>query len=407
MISGGLMSLADVSRRVRHIPHSATKQMPVLAAKVGGCVSLGQGVPSFPTPQHVVDAVCQTLRSESASGKYSLQPGMSELRRAIAGQLQAEKGLCVDPETELAVTAGAMEGLLMAVLTLVEPGEEVILPSPYYPSHVEQILLAEGVPVAVPLQQDWSLDILAMQNAVTSRSKLIILNSPHNPTGAVFSEQDLRALAELALEQELWVVCDDTYDVFAFDGQRSFSLASIPELRPRLVLVNSFSKRYALTGWRAGYVYAPHEMLDEMLKVHDCSVICAPTPSQHAALAALQGPQDICEEYRDELAARRDLLCSGLDTLAPWFSYVRPGGAFYVMARCDRRLPDSRELATRLVREARVVTIPGGSFGRGGERHLRLSFGGTREEIGEALQRLQAWLERGEFQQEPVSSESK
>ncbi len=391
------MPLADVSRRVRQIPHSATKQMPVIAAQVGGCVSLGQGVPSFATPEHIVDAVCQALRSEPAAGKYSLQPGMPELRRAIAAQLHSEKRLTVDPETEIAVTAGAMEGLLMAVLTLVEPGEEVILPSPYYPSHVEQVLLAEGVPVAVPLKEDWRLDVAALQGAVSSRSKLMVVNSPHNPTGAVFSETDLRALAEVALEHDLWVVCDDTYDVFAFDNQPAFSLASIPELRPRLVLANSFSKRYALTGWRVGYTVAPAELLDEMLKVHDCSVICAPTPSQHAALAALTGTQQVCEDFRIELAQRRDLLCQGLDELAPWFGYVRPPGAFYVMARCHPCLPDSRELAARLVREAKVVTIPGGSFGKGGERHLRLSFGGTPEEIQEALARLRAWLGRGEF----------
>lgn len=391
------MSLADVSRRVRHIPHSATKQMPVLAAQVGGCVSLGQGVPSFATPEHIVAAVCEALRSEPSSGKYSLQPGMPELRRAIGGQLLAEKGLEADPDTEIAVTAGAMEGLLMAVLTLVEPGEEVILPSPYYPSHVEQVLLAEGVPVAVPLTGEWGLDVAALRNAVSSRSKLLIVNSPHNPTGAVFSEQDLRALAEVAIEQELWVVCDDTYDVFAFDNRPAFSLASIPELRPRLVMVNSFSKRYALTGWRAGYVVAPAELMGEMLKVHDCSVICAPTPSQHAALAALTGTQQVCEDFRIELAQRRDLLCQGLEELAPWFGYVRPQGAFYVMARCHACLPDSRELATRLVREAKVVTIPGGSFGRGGERHLRLSFGGAREEIQEALARMRGWLGSGEF----------
>lgn len=387
------MTLADVSRRVRHIPHSATKQMPVLAAQVGGCVSLGQGVPSFPTPKHIVDAVCAALRSDPAAGKYSLQPGMPELRRAIAGQLLAEKGLEIDPDTELAVTAGAMEGLLMAVLTLVEPGEEVLLPSPYYPSHVEQVLLAEGVPVAVPLLSDWSLDIAALRNAVTSRSKLLIVNTPHNPTGAVFGEQDLRALAELALEQELWVICDDTYDIFAYDGHKASSLAAIPELRQRLILVNSFSKRYALTGWRVGYVMAPAALMQEMLKVHDCSVICAPTPAQHAALAALEGPQEICHEFRDELKTRRDLLLQGLEGLGPWLSCNVPQGAFYAMARCESSLPDSRELAARLVREAKVITIPGGAFGRGGERHLRLSFGGAPDEISEALARIGGWLD--------------
>ncbi len=389
------MPLYDVSRRVRQIPHSATKQMPVLAAKVGGCVSLGQGVPSFPTPEHVVDTVCATLRSNHAAGKYSLQHGLPELRLAVTEQLRAEKGLDIDPESEIAITVGAMEALLMATMTLVGPGDEVLLPSPYYPSHVEQVLLAEGTPVAVPLKgENWGLNLDAMASAITSRTKMIIVNTPQNPTGAVFSEQELRVLADLALEHELYVVCDDTYDSMVYDGARSWSIASIPELRPRLILVNSFSKRYALTGWRAGYVVAPSELLGEMLKVHDCSVICAPTPAQHAALAALTGPQHVYEEFRGLLEKRRDLLCRGLDSLAPLFSYVRPQGSFYIMARCDSCLPDSRELATRLVREARVVTIPGGTFGPGGERHLRLSFGGAEQEINDAIARIREWALR-------------
>lgn len=395
IMQGAKMPLYDVSRRVRHIPHSATKQMPVIAAQVGDCVSLGQGVPSFPTPDHIIDAVCETLRTDHGAGKYSLQQGLPQLRRAIAGQLRAEKNLEVDPDTELAVTAGAMEALLMATLTLVGPGDEVLLPSPYYPSHVEQVLLAEGTPVAVPLKpEDWSLDIEAMRNAVTSQTKVMIINSPHNPTGAVFSREDLMALAELAVDNELYVICDDTYDSLTYEKPGAFSLATIPELRPRLIAVNSFSKRYALTGWRAGYIMAPADILGEMLKVHDCSVICAPTPAQHAALAALQGPQQEMENFRLALDARRQILCKGLDALAPLFSYVPPKGAFYIMARCDSCLPDSRELAIRLIREARVITIPGGAFGPGGERHLRMSFGSSEEEITEALSRIKDWARR-------------
>ncbi len=173
----------------------------------------------------------------------------------------------------------------------------------------------------------------------------------------------------------------------------AFSMAQIPELRPLLISVNSFSKRYALTGWRVGYVFAPEELMASMLKVHDCTAICAPTPAQHAALAALQGPQELFTEFRDILATRRDLLCSGLERLAPVFSHVRPQGAFYIMARYADHLPDSRETAIRLIKEARVITIPGGGFGPGGERHLRLSYGGNDEEITKALSRMEAWLE--------------
>ncbi len=201
-----------ITERVQRIPTSATKEMPVIAARVGGCVSLGQGIPSFPTPVHIVDAVCQALRQDPGSGKYSLQPGMPALRQAIATQLLEEKGITADPDAEIAVTVGAMEALLMATMTLVSPGDEVLLPAPYYPSHVEQVLLADGKPVPVPLREDWSLDPGAMRKAVTPRTRVMIINSPHNPTGAVFQEQDLRELAAIALERGIYVVCDDTYD---------------------------------------------------------------------------------------------------------------------------------------------------------------------------------------------------
>lgn len=380
---------ADIfSRRVQSIKISATKLMPMLATEVGGCVSLGQGVPSFTTPAHVVEAVCRALTDAPGAGKYSLQPGMPELRAAAAELLEKEKGLHADPKTEIAVTVGGMEGLLISILALVDEGDQVVLPAPYYPSHVEQILLAQGKPVPVPLnEEDWSLDIDALRKAVTEKTKLIIINTPHNPTGTVFSEETLRKVADIALEHDLYVVCDDAYDFLAYD-EPAFSLASLPQLRERLIGVFSFSKRYALTGWRVGFVYAPRMVMDQILKIHDCTAICAPTVSQHAALAALLGPQDLFAEFRDRLNARRELICSLLDEMPESFSYVRPKGAFYVMPRYNFTNENSARVAERLIREARVITIPGDSFGPGGERRLRMSFGGSEEEIKEAFARL-------------------
>lgn len=382
-----------ISRRVQAIKISATKMMPMIAAKVGGCVSLGQGVPSFSTPEHVIRAVADRLRTDPASGKYSLQPGMPALRLAVAGMLKAEKGLDLDPETEVAVTAGGIEALLCAVLTLIDEGDEILVPEPFYPSHVEQILLAQGVPVFVPLRrEDWGLDVAALRRAVTPRTRAMLITSPHNPTGAVLAEADLRRAAELAIEKNLAVICDDTYDALSFDGP-AFSLAMLPELRDRLVGVGSFSKRFALTGWRAGYCFAPEALLGEMLKVHDCTAICAPTPSQIAALAALEGPPEVAHGFREALARRRDLTCARLDALKPFFSYVRPAGAFYVMARYDLDL-ESWDMAVRLIHEAKVITVPGDSFGPGGRRSLRLSFGGEEAELNEAFDRIEAWINR-------------
>lgn len=371
----------------------------MIAAKVGGCVSLGQGVPSFATPPHVAEAVARALRDDPAAGKYSLQPGMPELRRAVAGLLRAEKDLPADPEREVAITVGGMEALLCAMLTLVGPGDEVIVPEPFYPSHVEQILMAEGMPVFAPLRRaDWSLDPDAVEAAITPHTKAIIVSSPHNPTGAVFAKKDLLRLGELALKHNIFIICDDTYDALAYDGPDAlivkggaYSLASEPELRDRLVGVFSFSKRFALTGWRVGFMWAREELLGHMLKIHDAAAICAPSVSQIAALASLSGPQNVYAGFKRALQNRRDLICARLDAM-PRISHIRPAGAFYVMAKAD--LPgaaDSRALALRLIHEARVITIPGGAFGPGGEGHVRLSFGGDEAEITTACDRMAAW----------------
>lgn len=387
-----------ISRRVQNIRISATKLMPMLAARIGGCVSLGQGVPSFPTPPHIAEAVSRALRDEPGIGKYSLQPGMPVLREVIAGRLAEEKRFAVDPVTEVGVTVGAMEALLMTMLTVVDRGDEVIIPSPGYASHAEQVLMAEGVPVHVPLRAaDWGLDVDAIRAAVTERTRAVILCNPGNPTGTVYDEADVRALCALALERDFVIISDETYDFMVYDAAGNpapmpFSPASLPEMRDHVICINSFSKKYALTGWRVGYVAADKCWMDELLKVHDAAAICAPTVSQYAALAALTGPQDCVDAMRTALCLRRAQTCAALDGMAEHFSYVAPRGAFYVMARYRFSHAPSPEVARRILEEARVITIPGGSFGPEGEGHLRLSFGGEQEELAECFGRLGAWV---------------
>ncbi len=386
-----------ISQRVQRIAVSAIKEMPLLAEKVPGCVSLGQGIPSFPTPTHIVDAVCRALREEPASGKYSLGPGLPELRRVFSERLAEEAGFSPDPDREVCITVGAMEGLCATLLTLVDRGDQVLLPSPNYASHIEQVLLAEGVPVFFPLRsEDWGLDVEALKEKITDRTKVLILCSPHNPTGAVFSEREMRAVAEIALERGIFVVCDETYDFLTYDGIRRFSMLSlldVPELRKRVVGVFSFSKKYSMTGWRVGAVVAESALLDQIMKVHDAAAICAPTPSQKAALAALTGPQECVAEFRRILESRRNRICSRLDQMKRWVSYVKPRGAYYLMLRTHSLEADSMTVALRILHEARVITIPGAAFGPDGEGHIRLSFGGSEEELDEAMDRLESWFQ--------------
>lgn len=396
--SGKTFRSEGISHRVAQITVSAIKEMPLLASKIEGCVSLGQGIPSFATPEHIVDAVCRTMRENPDSGKYTLGPGMPQLREAVAGYLSRRIGRSVDPEREICITVGAMEGLSAAVLTLVDRGDEVILPSPNYASHIEQVLLAEGVPVFAPLyENNWGLDIERIKDAVTSKTRAIILCNPHNPTGANFSEEDLRCIAELALKEDIFIICDETYDFLVYDGGRHFSLTTIPELQDRIVATFSFSKKYAMTGWRVGYVYASEGILDQIMKIHDAVAICAPTLSQHAALAALKGPQDCVKKIQKALEKRRNLVCDRLEGLREFFDYVRPEGAYYMMLRYRFPQMDSMTFALRMLREARVISIPGAAFGPTGEHHVRISFGGAEEEINEAFDRIDRWLKSKPF----------
>jgi aminotransferase len=392
-----------VARRVAQIAVSAIKQMPVLASKLEGCVSLGQGIPSFSTPSFIVEAVVEGLRREDWIGKYSLQPGLPALKEAIAKRIRQTKGIDVDPETELFVSCGAMEALAAAVSTVVERGDEVLLPSPNYSSHIEQILFAEGVPVFVPLieEEGWRLDIARFRESVTEKTKGILICHPMNPTGAVFSKQDLMALAEIAIDRNLFIIADEAYDFLVYDNLPHFSLASIPDLKKNLLACYSFSKAYCMTGWRVGYMYASARMIDQVLKVHDAFAICAPTVSQYAALVALQatngrsGQGDkFIRHLVETLDSRRTLTCERLDRLCGLFSYQKPKGAYYVFPRICLRGIDSTELALKLLYEAKVVTVPGSGFGPTGEGHLRLSFGATEKEIHEAFERIEAWAER-------------
>jgi aminotransferase len=392
-----------IARRVAQISVSAIKQMPVLASKVEGAVSLGQGIPSFATPAFIREAVIEALQRDESIGKYSLQPGLPALKKAIAGRLRQTKGFAADPETEIFVSCGAMEAIAAGLSTIVERGDEVLLPSPNYSSHIEQILFAEGIPVFVPLieEEGWKLDIDGFRRAVTDRTKAIVICNPMNPTGAVFSREELTALADLALSRDLFIVADEAYDFLVYDGLPHFSLASIPELKDRLIACFSFSKMYCMTGWRVGYMVASARIIDQVLKVHDAFAICAPTVSQFAALSALRatngkdGEGDrFIGQLVSALASRRDVTCRRLDRLSHIFSYEKPKGAYYVFPRIVPGGMDSLDLALRLLYEARVITVPGSGFGPTGEGHIRLSFGSTEEDLHRAFDRIEAWAGR-------------
>ncbi len=390
-----------IAKRVAQITVSAIKQMPIMAAKVGGCVSLGQGIPSLNTPEFIREAVIKELRDNTAIGKYSMQPGIPELKDAIALDLQRTKKMTgIDGQKEIFISCGGMESLAAGIATVVERGDEVILPTPTYASHIEQVLFAEGIPKFVPLIEEngWRLDVDVMRKAVTNKTKAIIICNPVNPTGTVFSEKDLKEVARIAIDNNLFLIADEAYDFLVFDKKPYYSLFSMPELKQHLIGVCSFSKRYCMTGWRVGFMYAPERIIRQVLKVHDAFAICAPTISQFAALAALRetngrdglGDKSI-KELVDALWARRDLVCKRLDGLTDVFSYEKPEGGYYVFPR-TKKASNSVQYALEILHEARVITIPGAAFGPAGEGHIRFSFGAAEDELTEAFDRLDKYL---------------
>ncbi len=393
-------SLNGIAKRVSQITVSAIKQMPLLANEIGGCVSLGQGIPSLDTPDFIRQAIIEALQSNSKIGKYSLQPGVPELKEAIALDLKRTKNIDIDAQNEIFITCGGMEALATGISTIIERGDEVILPSPTYASHIEQVLFAEGEPRFVPLIEDlnWKLDIAGIRKAITNKTKAIILCNPVNPTGAVFSEQDLRAIADIVLEHNLFLVLDEAYDFLVYDNTPYFSLISLPELKNNIICAGSFSKRYCMTGWRVGFMYASQRIIRQALKVHDAFAICAPTISQYAALAALcatngnngLGDQSI-KLLIDTLTKRRNLVCERLNGLETFFSYNIPQGSYYVFPKIKTKI-SSLDFALKLLYEAKVITIPGDAFGPTGAGHIRLSFGATEEEINEAFNRIEKIL---------------
>ncbi|MCK4658795.1 MAG: pyridoxal phosphate-dependent aminotransferase [Phycisphaerae bacterium] len=382
-----------VSRRVMEIGKSAIHEMTRLSKEVEDVAFLSWAKPTSDTPDHIKEAAILAIKNGLVSG-YSETSGLPVLREEIVRKLKRDNGIDANA-AQVLVTVGAIEGLAAAIMALVDPGDEVILPTPTYSTHIRQVVIASGKPVMVPTieEEGFVLDIAAIRKAITPRTKAIIYCSPSNPTGTVFSEGQLRELAEVALENDLTVITDEAYEYFTYDGHKHFSIASIPEMRKHAVSCYTFTKTYAMTGWRIGYLHADEELIPQITKVHIPFAICAPVVSQYAALAALRGAQDCVTGFREHYRAARDLMCERLDRLNSVFEYQRPRGSYLMFPRILlEEGKDSAGFCKTLLREAKVSTTPGVAFGPTGERHLRLSFCVPQEEIHKAFDRIEAFL---------------
>ena len=381
------------SNRVLQIKKSAIHEMTRLSKQYNDVAFLSWAKPTTGTPKHINDAAVAAIE-KGLTGGYSQSEGLLELREEIVKKLKRDNNINATV-SQLIITVGAIEGLAASVMATIDPGDEIILPTPTYSTHITQVRLASGIPVLVPLMEEknFALDIDAIKQAITSKTKAILFCSPNNPTGTVFPEKDLRKLAEIALTNDLMIITDEAYEYFIFDEEKHFSIASIPELKKHVITNYTFTKTYAMTGWRIGYLHADEEILSQVKKVHIPFSICAPVVSQYAAIAALQGSQQCIEEFQSHYLAMRNLMCERLDYLHPVFSYNKPGGSYLMFPKVlGERGRDSMEFSINLLKDIQVSTTPGIAFGPTGEHHIRLSFCVQEEMINKAFDRMDRYF---------------
>jgi aminotransferase len=383
----------NVSKRVSQIQKSAIHEMTRLSKQYDDVAFLSWAKPTSGTPQHINDAAISAIKNGLVGG-YSQNDGLPELREEVVKKLKRDNNINANI-SELLVTVGAIEGLAAAVMATIDPNDEVILPTPTYSTHIRQVELASGKPVLVPLMEEnnFALDIQAIKDAISSKTKAIMYCSPSNPTGTVFSEKQLREIAKIALENNLTIITDEAYEYFVFDDKKHFSIASMPEMKKNVISTFTFTKSYAMTGWRIGYLHADEELIPQIKKAHIPFAICAPVVSQYAAIAALKGSQDCIKDFKDHYLNTRNLMCERLDNLNSVFDYVKPGGSYLMFPKILlEEGKDSISFCKNLLKEAKVSTTPGIAFGPTGESHLRLSFCVYEEEINKAFDRMENYF---------------
>jgi aminotransferase len=384
--------LFEGSNRVNLIKPSAIRRMLELSAGMENVVHLEQGEPDFITPKHILEAAVEATKKGFTH--YTEIDGTLELRQAIAEKLEKDNGISADPQTDVTVTSGSQEVMLIAALGFLNSGDKALILDPYYPACFEDTLLAEAVPVTVPLNErrNYGIELEVLEKKITNRTKMIWLCNPSNPTGHVFSRQDLEIIAEVAQKHDLIVFVDEIYEKIVYDGARHVSIGSLPGMEDRTITVNGFSKAYAMTGWRIGYVAAGKKLSATLRKLHYYAVLCPNAISQKAAFAALIGPQDCVQEMVREYNRRRELVLNELEKIAS-LSYTKPKGAFYVFPNFSSYERSDEAMAANLLKEARVVTAPGSGFGRAGEGHLRISYSVSYEQVKEGMERIRRHLE--------------
>ena len=368
----------------------------MLSAEIEGAVSLAWGLPSFRTPEYIRQGVKELLDTDIDAGKYTLPDGLPELRSLAVNEHRIKTGIDVDADDNVMISAGNMQALNTLFHTMLDPGDEIILTDPCFASHIQQIKLFNGIPVFWPLDEsnNWSLDIDRLPGLITDRTQAIVIVSPSNPTGKIFSEAELRRVGEIARQHDILIIIDDPYSDYVYDNrERYFNLASVEELKGHMVYLYSFSKAYAMSGWRLSYMVMPAELKYQAMKVHDATMICAPRISQLAGIIALGQPSDHKQRFANILQKRRELICQRLLNVPHVFSYQKPEGAYYIFPKIVIEHASSREFAIGLLNDTRVTVTPGSAFGPSGEHHVRMAYCVDEDTINLAFDRIEDYFQ--------------
>ncbi|MBL8058082.1 MAG: aminotransferase class I/II-fold pyridoxal phosphate-dependent enzyme [Anaerolineales bacterium] len=380
-----------ISHRVQSVPPSGIRKYFDIAATMKDVISLGIGEPDFVTPAPILQAGIQAL--QHGETHYTSNSGLLELRRAVAGNLQHLYGVSYDPEAEILLTVGVSEALYLALTALLDPGDEVIVPEPCFVAYTAEVAFAGGVPVTVPtrVEEQFQVTAAAIAERITPRTKALLIGYPNNPTGAVLSREYLAEIAALAVQHNLIVISDEIYDRLVY-GFEHVCVAALPGMRERTITLGGFSKSHAMTGWRLGYAAGPAEILSAMRKVHQYTIMSAPTAAQYAALEAYTAGEPFVQQMVAEYDRRRKLLVNGLNSLG--LDCFEPKGAFYAFPSVAKSGLDEAGFADKLLEEEHVAVIPGSAFGASGTGFVRLCYATAYEKIEQALERMERFMRR-------------
>ena len=379
-----------LNKTITEIQPSGIRKFFDIVAEMPDAISLGVGEPDFDTPWKVRDEAIYSL--ERGRTFYTSNAGLKELKVEISKYLDRRYGLSYDPVSEMIMTVGGSEAIDIALRAMLDPGDEVLIPQPSYVSYEPCTVLAGGTPVFIDLQEknEFRLTAEELEAAITDKTKILIMPFPNNPTGAIMEEADLKPIVDLVIKHALFVIKDEIYSELNYNGKPHVSVAAFPGMKERTVYINGFSKAHAMTGWRLGYACAPKEIVQQMLKIHQFAIMCAPTTSQYAAVVAIRDCDAEVEAMRDEYNARRRYLLHRFAEMG--VKCFEPFGAFYIFPSIEKFGMSSDDFATTLLKEKKVAVVPGTAFGKSGEGFVRISYAYSLEALKKAMDRIEEFV---------------